>query len=302
LITVLFSLAFCRQETCAAQNYFGQAQIKYHRTPDVSSKSKIENGQPRNTVFKLKSKEDKEESLAKEAEAEGEYIENDEDEMKVVDEEIQNIEDDAEFDEEMGYEDIDDDDIFEDIDNVNLEGEGDWVEVPEVPEPTDEELDAAPWGQFEDDEGEPLAFSEAAEEEDDAEDLKEGDWIENEEEEIDIEDYDVEKEEAWRSIEDPLDTERVYFKRERFHELEEEWEIQRKIEEGEKVKFAEIEEDDEDALELAAIGAKDYLSYKTSEEEYEDKKDWGLEDDDYEESEGDKMYFYAKDTDQFVAA
>jgi len=159
-----------------------------------------------------------------------------------------------------------------------------------------------------------FSFSEQAEEEDDDEDLKIGEWDESQEDDDDIQDYDVEKEEDWRSIEDPLDAEKQYFRKEPYTEFYEEMEIQRKIEEGENVKFEKLkllqedgteidmDDDDEDAEELENITAMNYMTYKTSEEEYEENKEWGLEDDDYEESEGDKMYFFSMDTQELVAA
>jgi len=90
------------------------------------------------------------------------------------------------------------------------------------------------------------------------------------------------------------------------------WKFKEKIEDGEKVKFekvkllqedgTEIDEDEDDDDVFENIEALQYTPYKTSEEEYEENKAWGLEDDDYEESEGDKMYFYSMDTEELVVA
>jgi len=59
---------------------------------------------------------------------------------------------------------------------------------------------------------------------------------------------------------------------------------------------------DEDEEELENIEALNYPEYKTSEEDYEENLEWGLEDDDYEVTDGDKMYFYSMDTEEFVVA
>jgi len=134
----------------------------------------------------------------------------------------------------------------------------------------------------------------------------------NEDEDDEDLDYDVEKEEAWRSIEDPLDTDKTYFRREAFTELADEWKTQRRIEDGEDVKFeklkllqedgTEVDMDDEYDDELANIEALHFKDYKTSEEEYEEDKEWGLENDAYEESLGDKMHFYSMDTEELIVA
>jgi len=63
-----------------------------------------------------------------------------------------------------------------------------------------------------------------------------------------------------------------------------------------------MDTEDDDDEELENIEAINFPEYKTSEEEYEENKEWGLEDDDYEETDGDKMYFYSMDTEEFVVA